>query len=63
MNPYLAIETLEDLHRARSLSLPETTWDKVFKSYVKSIDKGASGNIFQDVKFQHAAELSGRANL
>src|ERR1700691_941325 len=37
--PYLAIETLEDLHKAGAFP-PETTWDKVFKSYMKSIDKG-----------------------
>ena len=39
VNPYLAIETLEDLHRAGAFPA-ETTWDKVFKSYMKSIDKG-----------------------
>src|SRR5471030_2498256 len=39
INPYLAIETLEDLHRSGAFPA-ETTWDKVFKSYMKSIDKG-----------------------
>src|ERR1700686_2267756 len=39
VNPYLAIETLEDLHRAGAFPA-ETPWDKVFKSYMKSIDKG-----------------------
>jgi glutamate synthase (NADPH/NADH) large chain len=39
VNPYLAIETLEDLHRAGAFPA-ETSWDKVFKSYMKSIDKG-----------------------
>ena len=39
VNPYLAIETLEDLHKAGAFP-PEYTWDKVFKSYMKSIDKG-----------------------
>ncbi len=39
VNPYLAIETLEDLHQAGAFPA-ETTWDKVFKSYMKSIDKG-----------------------
>ena len=39
VNPYLAIETLEDLHRAGAFPA-EMTWDKVFKSYMKSIDKG-----------------------
>jgi glutamate synthase domain-containing protein 2/glutamate synthase domain-containing protein 1/glutamate synthase domain-containing protein 3 len=39
VNPYLAIETLEDLHR-QSAFPPEYTWDKVFKSYMKAIDKG-----------------------
>ncbi len=37
VNPYLAIETLEDLHRQNAFP-PEYTWDKVFKSYMKSID-------------------------
>jgi glutamate synthase (NADPH) large chain len=39
VNPYLAIETLEDLHRAGAFPA-ETSWDKVFKSFMKSIDKG-----------------------
>src|ERR1017187_5540841 len=39
VNPYLAIETLEDLHRQRVFP-PDSAWDKVFKSYMKSIDKG-----------------------
>jgi glutamate synthase (NADPH/NADH) large chain len=39
VNPYLAIETLEDLHRSGAFPA-ETSWDKVFKSYMKSIDKG-----------------------
>src|SRR5579862_4506896 len=39
VNPYLAIETMEDLHRQRAFP-PDYTWDKVFKSYMKSIDKG-----------------------
>jgi len=39
VNPYLAIETLEDLHRGGAFPT-ETSWDKVFKSYMKSIDKG-----------------------
>src|SRR5712671_529185 len=39
VNPYLAIETLEDLHRQRAFP-PEYNWDKVFKSYMKAIDKG-----------------------
>ncbi len=39
VNPYLAIETLEDLHRAGAFPA-EYTWDKVFKSYMKAIDKG-----------------------
>jgi glutamate synthase domain-containing protein 2/glutamate synthase domain-containing protein 1/glutamate synthase domain-containing protein 3 len=39
INPYLAIETLEDLHRQGAFP-PDYTWDKVFKSYMKSIDKG-----------------------
>ncbi|HVA94849.1 MAG TPA: glutamate synthase large subunit [Candidatus Dormibacteraeota bacterium] len=39
VNPYLAIETLEERHKA-GVFPPEYTWDKVFKSYMKSIDKG-----------------------
>ena len=39
VNPYLAIETLEDLHRGGAFPLGNS-WDKVFKSYMKSIDKG-----------------------
>ena len=39
VNPYLAIETLEDLH-AHGAFPAEYTWDKVFKSYMKAIDKG-----------------------
>src|SRR2546428_2066981 len=39
VNPYLAIETLEDLHRDGAFP-PDYTWDKAFKSYMKSIDKG-----------------------
>ena len=39
VNPYLAIETLEDLWRDRHFPA-EYTWDKVFKSYMKATDKG-----------------------
>src|SRR6266853_711198 len=39
VNPYLAIETLEDRYRAGSFPA-DYTWDKVFKSYMKAIDKG-----------------------
>src|SRR5437879_616122 len=39
VNPYLAMETLEDLHRDGAFP-PDSTWDKAFKSYMKSIDKG-----------------------
>jgi glutamate synthase (NADPH) large chain len=39
INPYLAIETLEDRLRDGAFP-PEYTWDKVFKSYMKAIDKG-----------------------
>jgi glutamate synthase domain-containing protein 2/glutamate synthase domain-containing protein 1/glutamate synthase domain-containing protein 3 len=39
VNPYLAIETLEDLHRAGCF--PDSyTLDKAFKNYMKSLDKG-----------------------
>ena len=39
VNPYLAIETLEDLYKNGSFSADES-WDKVFKSYMKATDKG-----------------------
>jgi glutamate synthase domain-containing protein 2/glutamate synthase domain-containing protein 3 len=39
VNPYLAIETLEDLHRQGAFPA-DCTWDKAFKNYMKSIDKG-----------------------
>ena len=39
MNPYLAIETLEDLYKDGHFP-PDSTWDKVFKSYMKATDKG-----------------------
>ncbi len=39
VNPYLAIETLEDLH-SRGAFPAEYTWDKVFKNYMKAVDKG-----------------------
>ena len=46
VNPYLAIETLEDLHRQKAFP-PEYTWDKVFKNYMKALDKGLLRNIFK----------------
>jgi glutamate synthase (NADPH/NADH) large chain len=39
VNPYLAIETLEDMH-LRGAFPADYTWDKVFKNYMKAIDKG-----------------------
>ena len=39
VNPYLAIETLEDLYKEGHFP-SEYTWDKVFKSYMKATDKG-----------------------
>src|SRR5271157_2300589 len=39
VNPYLAIETLEDLHKEGCFPA-EYTWDKVFKNYMKAVDKG-----------------------
>jgi glutamate synthase (NADPH/NADH) large chain len=39
VNPYLAIETLEDLYRDGAFPA-DYTFDKVFKSYMKAIDKG-----------------------
>jgi glutamate synthase (NADPH) large chain len=39
VNPYLAIETLENLYRDGAFSA-EFTWDKAFKNYMKAVDKG-----------------------
>ncbi len=39
VNPYLAIETLEDLHRQGTFPA-DSSWQKIFRSYMKSIDKG-----------------------
>jgi glutamate synthase domain-containing protein 2/glutamate synthase domain-containing protein 1/glutamate synthase domain-containing protein 3 len=39
VNPYLAIETLEDLYRDGAFP-SDYTWDKVFKNYMKAVDKG-----------------------
>ena len=39
VNPYLAIETLEDLH-ARGYFPPDYTFEKVLKNYLKAINKG-----------------------
>src|SRR3990172_1101280 len=39
VNPYLAIETLEDLYRDGAFPA-DYTWDKIFKNYMKTIDKG-----------------------
>ena len=39
VNPYLAIETLEDLYREGAFPA-DYTWDKAFKNYMKAIDKG-----------------------
>jgi glutamate synthase (NADPH) large chain len=39
VNPYLAIETLEDLYKDGQFPA-DSTWDKVFKSYMKATDKG-----------------------
>jgi glutamate synthase (NADPH) large chain len=39
VNPYLAIETLEDMYSNSHLP-NEYTWDKIFKSYMKATDKG-----------------------
>jgi glutamate synthase domain-containing protein 2/glutamate synthase domain-containing protein 1/glutamate synthase domain-containing protein 3 len=39
VNPYLAIETLEDLYIGGHFPV-ESSWDKVFKSYMKATDKG-----------------------
>jgi glutamate synthase domain-containing protein 2/glutamate synthase domain-containing protein 1/glutamate synthase domain-containing protein 3 len=39
VNPYLAIETLEDLYRDGGFPA-DYTWDKVFKNYMKAVDKG-----------------------
>jgi glutamate synthase (NADPH/NADH) large chain len=39
INPYLAIETLEDLH-AKGLFPTEYSFEKVLKNYIKAVDKG-----------------------
>jgi len=39
INPYLAIETLEDLHKSGHFPA-SYTWEKVFRSYMKALDKG-----------------------
>jgi glutamate synthase domain-containing protein 2/glutamate synthase domain-containing protein 1/glutamate synthase domain-containing protein 3 len=39
INPYLAIETLEDLH-ARGYFPKEYTFQRVLKNYIKAVDKG-----------------------
>jgi glutamate synthase (NADPH/NADH) large chain len=39
INPYLAIETLEDLH-AKGLFPAEYSFEKVLKNYIKAVDKG-----------------------
>jgi glutamate synthase (NADPH/NADH) large chain len=39
VNPYLAIESLENLHREGAFPA-DYTWDKVFKNYMKAADKG-----------------------
>ena len=61
VNPYLAIETLEDLHRHGAFP-PDYTWDKVFKNYMKADRQGPAEDLFEDGHL-HAAELSGRADL
>jgi glutamate synthase domain-containing protein 2/glutamate synthase domain-containing protein 3 len=39
INPYLAIETLEDLH-ARGYFPPDYTFEKLLKNYIRAVDKG-----------------------
>ncbi len=39
INPYLALETLGDLH-AKGYFPPEYTFQKVLKNYIKAVDKG-----------------------
>jgi glutamate synthase (NADPH) large chain len=39
VNPYLAIETLEDLYKEGHFAA-DLSWDRVFKSYMKATDKG-----------------------
>ena len=39
INPYLAIETLEDLH-VRGYFPPSYTFQKLLKNYIKAVDKG-----------------------
>ncbi|MDE3180582.1 MAG: glutamate synthase large subunit [Acidobacteriota bacterium] len=39
VNPYLAIETLEDLHKSGEFAA-DHSFDRVMKSYMKAVDKG-----------------------
>src|SRR5487761_2472182 len=39
VNPYLAVETLEDMHKDGRFP-PECSFDKALKNYLKSMDKG-----------------------
>ena len=39
VNPYLAIETLEEMHQNGAFP-PEYSFDKVLKNYMKAVDKG-----------------------
>jgi glutamate synthase (NADPH) large chain len=39
VNPYLAMETLQDMYRDGAFPA-DYTWEKIFKNYMKSIDKG-----------------------
>ncbi len=39
VNPYLAIETLEDMHKDGRFP-PEYSFDKLLKNYLKAVDKG-----------------------
>ena len=61
INPYLAIETLEDLHRDGAFPA-EYTWDNDFQELHESDRQGSSEDLLQDGDL-HPAELSGSADL
>ena len=61
VNPYLAIETLEDMC-ARGILPPEITPEKACKNFVKAINKGLL-KMFSKMGISHPAELSRRAGF
>ena len=61
VNPYLAIETLEDLHTQRRVSR-RLHVGQSFQELHEGHRQGAAEDIFEDGHF-HAAKLSGRADF